>query len=99
MLQVRFSLRRRSDQQQHRPRKLAADSLIQIRRLDVTQPLRLTRAYEYQICRNKIITLDTNDVADLDVFRFLLLEYRIASENLGSARDALNPRNSAPFQV
>lgn len=68
------------------------DSPVEIGGLDITQSLRLARADEYHIRRYEIVVLQTDDIANLDVLPFPLLEYGLGSEDFGFARVELSVR-------
>lgn len=67
-------------------RKVNKSSPVKIGRLDVAQAFWLARTDEDHISRNKIVALNTDDVADLYVFPLLVLEGRLGGEDLGFAR-------------
>lgn len=62
------------------------DIPVKIRCFDVAQALWLARADENHIGRNKVVTLNTDNVADLDIFPLLVLKGRLSSKNFGFAR-------------
>ena len=64
-------------------RAINGDLPIEIRRFDIAEALRFTRANEEDICRDELVALQTQDVSNHDVLPFLVRECAVWLEDLG----------------
>ena len=59
-----------------------AHAPVEVRRLDVTKALRFARTEQHNVCRDKVVALQTDDVPDDDILSLLVRKCSVRLEDL-----------------